>query len=385
MTRKVLLVDDEANVLQGYQRVLRRRFDLSLAQGGAEALELLEAQGPFAAIVSDMRMPGMDGVTLLEKVKHRWPETTRVMLTGNADQATAMDAVNRGSIFRFLTKPCDSEQMGLALDAAIRQYELVTAEKQLLEQTLKGSLELLVELLSILDPVSFGRAQTMAELAEGVARNLAMPEPWVLGIASILSQIGILTIPAAVVDKLRGGGFLNSSEREIANRVPEVGFNLLKRVPRLEQVAEAIYYMNKNFNGTGFPADSRKGAEIPLGGRILRAVADYLPLLGSKGGSKPALAEMEFRTTWYDLEVLRALRQVVEEREPTETETRPADLAVKDLRLGYIVVEGIETATGLLLVPAGTRLGFSHLEKLRNFARLGEVREPIRALVPEIE
>jgi CheY-like chemotaxis protein len=128
--------------------------------GGAAALALMGEAGPFAIIVSDTRMPGMDGVELLSQVKEQFPDTTRVMLTGNADQATAMEAVNRGAIFRFLTKPCDSELLVQTLEAGIRQYELVTAEMQLLDQTLKGTLEMLVELLSLLDPRSFGRTQT---------------------------------------------------------------------------------------------------------------------------------------------------------------------------------------------------------------------------------
>jgi response regulator RpfG family c-di-GMP phosphodiesterase len=381
MPNKVLLVDDESNVLQAYARVLRRRFALDLALGGAEALAKLDQAGPFAVIVSDMRMPEMDGVELLARVKEQFPDTIRIMLTGNADQATAVAAVNRGEIFRFLTKPCDSEVLAQALEAGIRQHQLVTAEKQLLEQTLKGTLEMLVELLSILDPISFGRAQTMAALAEAIGRDLAMAEPWVLGIASILSQIGILTVPDALVAKIHSGGFLNSGEREIANRVPEIGSNLLKRIPRLEQVAEAIFYMNKNFNGTGFPADGLKGAEIPVGGRILRVTTDYLNLLATKGDPKLAVAEMEFRTTWYDLAVLRSLAKVLKAAVPVAAESEIRDLTLKELRLGYVLEDDIETLTGLLLVPTGTRLGLTHLEKLRNFARLGGIREPIRVLV----
>jgi response regulator RpfG family c-di-GMP phosphodiesterase len=377
MVNKVLLVDDENNVLQAYTRVLRRRFTLDVALGGAEALALMAQSGPYAVVVSDMRMPGMDGVEFLSQVKERFPDSTRVMLTGNADQTTAMEAVNRGSIFRFLTKPCDSEVLAATLEAGIRQYELVTAEKQLLEQTLKGTLAMLVELLSILDPISFGRAQTMAALAEGVARDLAMPDPWVLGIASILSQIGILTVPDALVSKIHTGGFLNSNEREIANRVPEIGSNLLRHIPRLEAVAESILYMSKNFNGTGFPADHLKGPDIPLGGRILRVITDYLNLLAIKGEPKLALAEMEYRTAWYDLTVIRSLSRVIKSLEPQEAETQILEVSLKELRLGHLLGSDIQTATGLLLVPTGTRLNLIHLEKLRNFSRLGGIREPI--------
>jgi response regulator RpfG family c-di-GMP phosphodiesterase len=380
MPNKVLLVDDEYNVLQAYTRVLRRRFELEVAPGGAEALACLAANGPFAVIVSDQTMPGMDGVELLAQVRERYPDTIRIMLTGNADQGTAADAVNRGAIFRFLAKPCDSEELARALEAGIRQYELVTAEQQLLEQTLRGSLALLVELLSILDPIAFGRAQTVAGLAEGIARDLAMAEPWVLGIASILSQIGILTIPDGLVAKLHSGGFLSASEREIANRVPEIGANLLRHIPRLEQVAETIYYMNKNYNGTGFPADSLKGGDIPLGGRVLRVATDYLNLLAAKGDPKAALAELEYRTSWYDQSVVCSLARVLQAQEPHGEATQILEVSVKELRLGQVLQGNIETATGLLLVPAGTRLGLSHLEKLRNYARLAGIREPISVL-----
>jgi HD-GYP domain-containing protein (c-di-GMP phosphodiesterase class II) len=217
----------------------------------------------------------------------------------------------------------------------------------------------------------------MAALAEGVARDLAMPDPWVLGIASILSQIGILTVPDALVSKIHTGGFLNSNEREIANRVPEIGSNLLRHIPRLEAVAESILYMSKNFNGTGFPADHLKGPDIPLGGRILRVITDYLNLLAIKGEPKLALAEMEYRTAWYDLTVIRSLSRVIKSLEPQEAETQILEVSLKELRLGHLLGSDIQTATGLLLVPTGTRLNLIHLEKLRNFSRLGGIREPI--------
>jgi len=372
MTDKVLMVDDESNVLEAYTRLLRRRFSLDTALGGEEALARLERDGPYAVIVSDQRMPGMDGVELLSQARELCPDTTRIMLTGNADQATAMDAVNRGAIFRFLAKPCDAERLALALDAGIRQHQLVTAEKELLERTLKGTLEMLVELLGTLDPISFGRARTMAELAEGIGRELEAKEPWVLGIASVLSQIGILTVPDDLVTKLHTGAFLTSREREIANRVPEIGFNLLRRIPRLEQVAESIFYMGKNFNGSGFPSDHLRGTDIPLGGRILRVTSDYLNLRESK-----AVAEMECRTAWYDLAVVRALSRVLKSQETDPVEARVLQLALKDLRIGHVLDDDIRTDAGLLLVPAGTRLGVTHLEKLRNFARLGGIREPV--------
>jgi len=380
MANRVLLVDDEANVLQGCARMLRGRVALAVALGGHEALALMSGAEPFAVVVSDMRMPDLDGVEFLSRVKLKYPDTVRIMLTGNADQATAVEAVNRGEIFRFLCKPCEAGVLVQALEAGIRQYQLVTAERQLLEQTLKGALAMLVELLGLLDPVSFGRAQAMAALAEATARELDLAEPWVLGIAATLSQIGILTVPAPLVAKLRTGRFLSGGEREIANRVPEIGSNLLRHIPRLEQVAEAILYMNKNFNGTGFPADGLRATGIPVGGRILRVVSDYLDLLGGKGGPRPALAEMQLRPAWYDLAVVAALARVLARTPPLDEAARIREVPVAELRPGQCLEEDLRTAAGLLLVPAGTRLGRSHLENLRNVSRISEIHEPIRVV-----
>lgn len=380
MKPKILLVDDEANILQAYTRVLRSRFAVDTAEGGELALAILAEQGPYAVLISDMRMPGMDGVELLSKARELYPDTVRIMLTGNADQQTATHAVNQGAIFRFLSKPCDSELLAGTLDQAVRQHELITAEKSLLQDTLKGSIRMLVDLLTLLDPVSFGRAQAMTDLAEQVGHEMGMDNAWVLGIASVLSQIGILTVPEGVATKIQTGTFLNSSERDLANQVPKIGADLIRHIPRLEEVADSVLYMNKNINGTGFPSDDLKGDQIPLGGRILRVVWDYERLRSRTGNGSGVLGEMSTRVTWYDPEVLRALGRCISKGEQNATAQMPRQVSLHELRLGQVLLTGIETVDGLLVIPEGTHLGMAHLQKLRNFARLAGIREPIVVL-----
>lgn len=377
MKPRVLLVDDEENVLQAYSRVLRGKFDVDTALGGEAALECMADKGPYAVVVSDMRMPGMDGVAFLAWSMAQHPDTIRIMLTGNADQGTAIEAVNRGSIFRFLNKPCDSEVLGQTLDLAVRQYQLITAEKSLLEDTLKGAIKMLVELLSCLDPISFGRAQAMAVHAEAIAKEMHMGNPWVLGVASILSQVGILTIPDGLATKLQTGAFLTSAERDLANRIPEIGADLIRNIPRLEEVAEAVLYMNKNVNGTGYPPDDRKGQDIPLGGRILRVVWDFERLIPKFSSSISAIHDMETRATWYDLEVLRAFQRCLERQGAEPPSPTVQQINLHELRIGQVLLAGIDTVDGLLIVPAGTVIGLAHLQKLRNFARLSGIREPL--------
>ncbi|HWQ09612.1 MAG TPA: response regulator, partial [Holophaga sp.] len=180
MEHKILFVDDDPSILSAYTRNLRKRYQMTTAAGGEEALQLVQTQGPFAVVVSDMRMPGMDGIELLTHVRNFQPDTIRIMLTGNADMGTAIEAVNQGNIFRFLTKPCEVADLSLALDAGIKQYQLVTAERELLEKTLKGSIDLLFELLSTLDPIAFGRAQVLGERARRIAAAMRMERPWIV-------------------------------------------------------------------------------------------------------------------------------------------------------------------------------------------------------------
>jgi DNA-binding NtrC family response regulator len=135
----ILLIDDEPNLLQGIRRQLHKRFDLVLAGSGAEAMALLQARGPFAVVVSDMNMPGQSGIEVLARIAEASPDTVRIMLTGQADLGTAVEAVNHGNIFRFFTKPCAIETLAAGLEAGLKQYRLVTAERELCKRRLPAA------------------------------------------------------------------------------------------------------------------------------------------------------------------------------------------------------------------------------------------------------
>jgi len=385
MEAKILFVDDDPNILSAYTRTLRKRYRMTTADGGEEALQLVQTEGPFAVVVSDMRMPGMDGIALLTHVRNFNPDTVRIMLTGNADMGTAVEAVNQGNIFRFLTKPCEAEDLALALDGAIKQYELVTSERELLEKTLKGSVDLLVELLSTLDPISFGRAQVLGERARRIAVAMRMGNAWAVNLAAVLSQIGALTVPVALLTKARSGGLLSQTEREVLSRVPEIGSNLLRHIPRLQEVAEIILYMNKNFNGSGYPPTRLFGDQIPLGARILRIASDFQDLLPKMRNRQDTLADMRTRLAWYDPAILEILEQVMLEEHAEEDIHEPRRLSLAELRVGHMLAKGIFTVDGLLVVPDGTVLRGSHMEKMRNFARLSGLKEPIWVIGPDPE
>src|SRR5438128_895627 len=150
---RILCVDDEPAILAGLSLILGRRNDVVTALGGAAGLEEIEKNPAPWIVLSDMRMPGMDGATFLGQVRKRAPDTIRILLTGQSDIASCIAAVNHGQIFRFLSKPCPPDVLFATLESAVEQYRLITSERVLLEQTLRGSIKSLIDILSLANPL----------------------------------------------------------------------------------------------------------------------------------------------------------------------------------------------------------------------------------------
>ena len=379
MKANILFVDDDPDILIGYRRSLKKDFLIDTAIGAEEAIPLIQSQGPYAVVVSDMRMPRVNGIELLGQIEKLSPDTVRIMLTGNADQKTAKDAVNEGHIFRFLTKPCPPEEMTPALNAALAQYRLITAERELLEKTLNGSARVLTEILATHDPISFGRAQRAREAVTSVAKQLQLAQTWDLELAAALSRIGCVTIPQDVLKKGHDERLLTASEKDMIARIPQLGYNLLSNIPRLESVASIVLYQNKNFDGTGFPCDAVSGEQIPMGARILRVLSDLLVDPPDAQAQSKALARMMKAAGRYDTKVLGAAAVVFD---VCLTDAPSSDLTVRairigELRVGHVVQQDVRTKDGSLIAPAATRISPLLIQRLRNFADLGQLVEPL--------
>jgi response regulator RpfG family c-di-GMP phosphodiesterase len=377
MTPRILLVDDEENVLAGYHRVLRKRFDLDVALGGLQALQALENHGPYAVVVADMQMPGMNGVELLQKVQEGWPGTIRLMLTGNLDQRTAMEAINKGHVFRFLTKPCPPEELSQSLDAGLRQHRLESAERELLDQTLTGSLKVLSEILSVADPHAFGRAEVVRERALALAKRLDVEEAWEIGVAAMMAPLGLVTLPPALISKERSGEPLTADEREVLQRVPEFGARLLESIPRLESVARIVRYQHKSYLGAGYPPDDVKGEAIPMGSRILRLLTDFQDIEERRGSHQVAIEHLRLRKNWYDPRVLKEFEEMLGQPGGPPVGDAPTAIGVSFLEPGMVLAKDVKTKMGMLVASEGTKLLNSHIEKLQNFARLIGLIEPL--------
>ncbi|RMF66271.1 MAG: response regulator, partial [Calditrichaeota bacterium] len=246
MSKRVLIVDDDANILESYKRFFRREYQIETALGGQAGLEAIEKSGqPFAVLVSDMRMPGINGAQFLSAARKLSPDSVRMLLTGHADLDDAINAINQGHIFRFLTKPCPPAAFKAALDDGIKQYQLITSERELLDKTLKGSVKLLVDILSVAIPDAFNRSLRVRKLTGQVAARLGLKNLWEVDLAVLFSQIGCVTMPVDIVKKAYQGQPLSPSEQELFSGHMEVGRELLANIPRLQSVAEAVAYQAK--------------------------------------------------------------------------------------------------------------------------------------------
>ncbi len=378
MNDRVLFVDDEANVLHSIKRQLRKKISVFTAISGADALEIIKnASDPFAVIVSDMRMPEMSGVQLLARVREIAPDTVRMMLTGNADQETAIEAVNQGSIFRFLTKPCPPDLFENSIRDAIKQYHLIISEKELLDQTLSGSIKVMTEILSQVSPAAFSRAYRIKSYVAQVISALNLPNKWEISIAALLSQLGCVTLPTDLIEKVYADVPLTPDEQEMFNSHPDVGAKLLYNIPRFQNIAAMIALQRKRYDAyTGKPG-TRDEKIIWIGAQILKAVIDLDQYLFKGLTLMKALDKMEAREGEYNPNILKLLTSIKASRK--KYQVKP--LTLDAIQVGMVLNQDVIAKNGLLLASKGQDITFSLKERLHNFAKTIGIEEPVECCV----
>jgi CheY-like chemotaxis protein len=367
----VLCVDDEPRVVDGLALHLRRDYQVLTAHGGQSALQLLKEKGPPAVIVSDMRMPGMNGAVLLKHVKNLYPDTARILLTGEPGRDAAIAAVNEGQIFRFLTKPCPPDQLRSAIDAAVNHHRLLRAERELLQETLVGCIKALVDVLAITHPVAFGRTTRVTRLATDLAAVTGNQGFWQLEAAAMLSQIGYIALPAELVEKLYYGKRLTAEERALADSAPQVAQRLLGHIPRLDSVM-AILTANQDLKNDGAEGLVKTGAGI------LRLVLDCDAQITAGLTIGESIAAIRANPVKYDTALVEALESMLGAGGDAE---EISEVAVGRVTAGMVFKDDLRTPVGTVLIPKGFEVTEAFLERMRNFAP-GILQEKVRVVGP---
>lgn len=376
MTERILCVDDDRHILAAFQRVLRSQFLLETAVSGAAGLDALESRGPFAVVVSDMRMPSMDGAQFLAAVRQRAPDTVRIMLTGQVDVDAAIAAVNEGNIFRFLTKPCPPAVLTQALDAALTQYRLVTAERTLLTQTLHGSIKVLTEVLALVNPTAFGRAVRLKRYVHHLVTTLDLADGWQFELAAMLSQLGCVALPTDVLERAYAGHPLSPDEERLFTAHPAVGYDLLRHIPRLETIAAMIARQRApHSDGDALPNPHQQDM-VRLGAHMLQVVLEFDALVTRGLAPQAAVTALGRRPDPYGM--VAALGTLASGPDNLRRRT----VTVRELCTGMILDEDVCTQSGVLVLAKGHEVTDALLYRLRGFAQRVALIEPFRVVSP---
>jgi response regulator RpfG family c-di-GMP phosphodiesterase len=371
---RVLCVDDEARVVEGLVLHLRKDYDVHTALGGDEALKSLRKMGGAAVVVSDMRMPGMDGATLLHHVMTFYPDTTRILLTGEPGRDAAMNAVNKAHIFRFLTKPCPPEQLKTAVEAGVMQYRVLNAEKSILKETLIGCIKALIDVLSIANPVAFGRASRVKRLAMDFADSMRCTDYWQLEAAAMLSQIGYLSLPPQLVEKLYFGEQLTTEEKTLASGIPDVAMALLENIPRLDPVIQILAALKWTDEQVARLGDGTIG----LGVRILGLVLEYDVLVTQGHSVDVAIQTLRRLAPRYTEELIE---QFGKHLGAGSGKNEARVIPLKAVQPGMVIMQDVRTHLGTLLVPRGFEVTSLFIERSHNFGP-ELLAESVKVMIP---
>lgn len=364
----LLCVDDDPNILDGFRRLLRRKFRVYAVLSPAEGLAAIAAQGPFDIVVSDFKMPGMNGVEFLSQVRTLAPDAVRIMLTAHADFATAMSAVNQANVFRFLLKPCTPFVIEKALEAGLEQRRMLTTERHLTAETLLGCVQALVEVLGLVQPEAFSRANRVRRYVQQIVSGLGQRLPWQLDAASMLSQIGWITLPPDLIAKAAAGQPMAGDEWPTFLSHASAGARILEKIPGMHEVAKIIEAQHICFKDLPFkdlPAkpnlDGRR--DLPaLGAQLLKAAVDFDTLRQNGLRHEDALRQMHSLTGMYMPEILQAMKAI----EKTEAKDEIRAIPLANLTVGMILDDELRSKADILLLGKGQIITPTVLHRLQN-------------------
>ncbi len=359
MNNKILCVDDEESILRGFQLNLRKDFELHLASNGVEGLEVFDQEGGFALVLSDMRMPQMDGATMLSEIKKRDPEVVTVLLTGHTDFESAMSAVNEGSIFRMLSKPCPPEMLIRVLGDGLAQHDLIKSKRILLDQTLRGAVDALAQSLSTAKPLFFGRAQRVRRIANELSDMLKIEDAWRVDIASIFSQLAYISLPESVTEDVYYKRDLTSGVKEMVRKFPEETEKIIEKIPGLEDVVEILGKLTVQHR---FEEDDDTG--LRKAASILRVALDF-DYYEEQGHDRSLIVQtLKSRKDDYDPEVTECLSQLLV---VAEQKYRLEEITIRKLEVGMRLAQELRLSDGLLVASSGADVDRQLLKVIRNY------------------
>lgn len=408
----ILIVDDDELVLTVLQATLEAEgFHVTTAPNAPQALRLLEQQ-QFALILTDQNMPEMTGLEFLARVKDLQPDATRVLITAALNLDTAIAAINKGEIYRFIAKPWLREELLATLRNGLQRYELIRRNAALqqatlamneklarlnaaleeqarkvaeqnqaltrlngaLEHNLQRSVELCLKTMETFYPTLGSQARRAFGLCRAMAETLKLSDTdrQVLEISAWLHDIGLVGVPRRLIRKWEQAPHtLVEAERALLELHPVLGQELAGFVHHLEAVGVAIRAHHERLDGTGYP-DRLAGEDIPWLARLLAVVVAYV----ESNFNHETTVEMlkQGRGSRFDPEAVRVLLRSL----PTAVVPRKQrEVLLAELQPGMVLARAIYTANGMLLIPDGQRLTEPSIDRLQSHNRVSPITQSL--------
>ena len=300
---RVLLVDDEPDNLALLYRTLRGKYDITKTTSPVEALDIL-SKNKIDLVISDHKMPEMDGVEFLKRVYDKYPDTMRLLVTAYTDSTILIDAINYAKIYRYIKKPFEPSELLLTVANTLEYLQLKLDNANLindLKELFAGTIKAIIEAMDAKDAFTMGRSRRVTFYSLKIAKALNLPEDTVnkIELAAMLHDIGMIGVSDDIIYKVEK---LNDKEwEEIRNHVKH-GVRILEDIKQLRDVVELIKYHHEFYNGSGYPA-GLQGEAIPLGSRIISIADAYDAMVSSRAYRQPRSPEQA-------LEILHNMRGI---------------------------------------------------------------------------
>ena len=398
---KVLYVDDEENLTFSFKSLMRnQKVEVQTLNDSMVIEEFLKANGPFAIVLSDQRMPGKDGVEVLREVVKVSPDTMRVLVTGYADMEAIKGAVNVGGIIQYISKPWDDNQMRSVVVDLVSRYN-ITMERRfllgelklknealqlLLDGTVTGVVKILSDVIASLGDEVAAQNIRVNKLGQAILKmmpELNNKEKWEISRALELFNLGLVLLPPLIQLRINKEGVSIVEQLPVAKNHHLLAAELLKSIPRFEGVANIILLMKKQFDGVGEPYANRvKGNDLPLGSRILKTLLDHESLSTDNFRGREVLEDMRKKGNMYDQGLINRLLGV-EAAGPKKR--RPAKIPVHLLTVGTVLLEDLFTQKGQLLLRKNSTLTETTCKLLSQWGSLDPIVTPVYVLLNEEE
>jgi hypothetical protein len=293
--------------------------------------------------------------------------------------AATMAAINESDVFRFLAKPCEPDRLAAAVAAGIEQFRLVEAERELLEQTLRKTVEALVDVLGLVDQATHRESMHLRDRVAALCAALGLEHTWEFEVAAMLSQLGVIALPSDTVDRYRRGAALAAGDQLMMDQHPQSAYNLLVKIPRLERISRMVLAQLRP------PGSRPRDPEAPddddvvaMGAHLLDVAVTYERLTARGATSAAAVAKMRRHPgPPFRLRLLDALAGI----DAARHDLVPKRLRLGELRPGMVLDQQLKTTDGVMLLAAGAALTEAHIQRMQRFAASTGIREPIAVLV----